>query len=125
MIMSRLIRLQLTLGLMLGSLACSADSDPSGRSGAGATSGSGGAGNGGAGAYNNPDVNNPVPMGGASGMGLAGSSGDPSGVCEVIRANADPQIPDMMIVLDRSGSMTEGGRWRPSVSAIKSVIQQL
>jgi hypothetical protein len=113
---------------MLGSLACSADSDPSGRGGAGATSGSGsgnGGGGGAGGAYNNPDINNPTPMGGASGMGLAGVGGGNSGVCEVIRANADPQIPDMMIVLDRSGSMSEGRRWQPSVSAIKSVIQQL
>lgn len=110
---------------MLGALACSADEEPSGRGGA---SGNGAGGNAG-GSFNNPDANNPQPMGGASGMmiggGVGGVGGDPNGVCEVIRANADPQVPDMMIVLDRSGSMTEGGRWVPSVSAIKSVTMQL
>jgi hypothetical protein len=125
----RFIRSGLTFGLVLGSLACSADEDPSGRGG---SSGATGAGSGGAGAFNNPGINDPginnPGTGGASGMGaLSGTGGgnDPSGVCEIIRANADPTVPDMMIVLDRSGSMTEGGRWTPSVSALKRVTQEL
>jgi hypothetical protein len=31
----------------------------------------------------------------------------------------------MLIVLDRSGSMTEGGRWMPSVSALRRVTMEL
>lgn len=122
---SGLVRLGLTVGCVLGALACSAESDPEGRGGIGATSG------GGNGGIDNPDVNNPLPTGGTSGtsgaggLGATGGGNDPSGVCEIIRANADPQVPDMMIVLDRSGSMTEGRRWQPSVSALKRVTQEL
>jgi hypothetical protein len=46
-------------------------------------------------------------------------------VCEVVHLTADPQTPDMMIVLDRSGSMADGGRWQPSVSAVRSITMQL
>jgi hypothetical protein len=46
-------------------------------------------------------------------------------VCEVVHLTADPQTPDMMIVLDRSGSMSEGGRWQPSVSAVRRVTTEL
>ena len=46
-------------------------------------------------------------------------------VCEVVQLVADPQVPDMMIVLDRSGSMQDGGRWMPSVSAVRKITQQL
>ena len=106
---------------MVGAAGCSSD-DATTRPGS-----SSGAGGGSAGTFGNPDLNNPLPMAGAGGLGGAsGAAGtNPSGVCEVIRATADPQVPDMMIVLDRSGSMTEGGRWQPSVSAIKSVTEQL
>lgn len=46
-------------------------------------------------------------------------------VCEVVHLSADPTTPDMMIVLDRSGSMQDAGRWMPSVSAVRSVTMQL
>jgi len=45
--------------------------------------------------------------------------------CEVLQLVTEPVIPEMMIVLDRSGSMTEGGRWVPSVAAVRSVTTQL
>lgn len=45
-------------------------------------------------------------------------------VCEVGRLVADPVIPEMMIVLDRSGSMGRDGRWNPSVSAVKRITTQ-
>jgi hypothetical protein len=48
-----------------------------------------------------------------------------SDVCEVVHLTADPQTPDMMIVLDRSGSMTDGGRWNPSVSAVRRITTDL
>ena len=125
MIAQRSFSVLLTAGLLSGALACSGDAPTGGRGGASGLSG----GSGGSGAFGNPEVNNPLPTAGASGMagGLGGAAGtgNPSGVCEVIRATADPQVPDMMIVLDRSGSMTQGGRWVPSVSAIKSVTDQL
>jgi hypothetical protein len=44
-------------------------------------------------------------------------------VCEVVQLVAHPQAPDMMIVLDRSSSMEEGGRWRPSVSAVRITMK--
>jgi hypothetical protein len=116
--------------LVAGVSACSAEDTPTCRGGAcggsGASAGSGGSG--GSGGNFNPDPNNPMPNGGASGVGgfaAVGGASDPSGVCEIIRADADPQVPDMMIVLDRSGSMTEGGRWTPSVSALKRVTMEL
>jgi hypothetical protein len=50
---------------------------------------------------------------------------DDSNVCETVQLVADPQVPDMMIVLDRSGSMEEGGRWTPSVSAVRKITNDL
>ncbi|HKU36560.1 MAG TPA: vWA domain-containing protein, partial [Polyangiales bacterium] len=65
--------------------------------------------------------------------GLAGTGAAPTvppkmssdGICEVVHLTADPQTPDMMIVLDRSGSMQEGRRWMPSVSAVRRVTTEL
>lgn len=129
MITTRSLRLCLTLGLFVGPLACSEEA-PTVCRGACPGSGASGVGGGGVGGNFNPDINNPIAgtSGGASGLGGLGGVGginDPSGVCEIIRADADPQVPDMMIVLDRSGSMTEGRRWVPSVSALKRVTQEL
>lgn len=108
--------------------ACGKDDAPTCRAGACGGSGSAAGSGGGSGGNFNPDPNNPTPTGGASGAsGLGGFGGgpDPNGVCEIIRADADPQVPDMMIALDRSGSMTEGRRWAPSVSALKRVTMEL
>jgi hypothetical protein len=115
----------LVSSLLAGAAGCSSDPDPRTGGGNAGASGLGGAGGDG---FGNPGINNPLPTAGASGLGGASGAagtGSPTGVCEVIRATADPQVPDMMIVLDRSGSMTQGGRWMPSVSAIKSVTEQL
>lgn len=49
---------------------------------------------------------------------------DPN-TCEIAELKADPQIPEMMIVLDRSGSMEDAGRWMPSASAVKRITQEL
>src|SRR5262245_26062200 len=46
-------------------------------------------------------------------------------VCQVVQLVASPYVPDMMIVLDRSSSMEEGGRWRPSVSAVRRLTMKL
>jgi hypothetical protein len=45
--------------------------------------------------------------------------------CDVVQLSPQPVIPEMMIVLDRSGSMTDGKRWEPSVSAVRSVTNEL
>jgi hypothetical protein len=50
---------------------------------------------------------------------------DGSNICEVAQLTADPLAPDMMIVLDRSGSMKDGGRWQPSVAAVRKITSKL
>lgn len=52
-------------------------------------------------------------------------SAAPATACEVVQLVADPTVPDMMIVLDRSGSMERGGRWQPSVAAVRKITTQL
>jgi hypothetical protein len=47
------------------------------------------------------------------------------GLCEVVHLNASPSTPDMLIVLDRSGSMQVEGRWVPSSNAVRSVVKRL
>jgi hypothetical protein len=47
-----------------------------------------------------------------------------SGTCEVVQLVAQPVVPEMMIVLDRSGSMKEK-RWMPSVSAVRRITNDL
>src|SRR5689334_10715584 len=112
------------------SIACGATAEDTARNGVrGAGTGGGAAfGNAGAAAsagtagtngFGNPEMTNPI-----AGTGQTINM-PPDDVCESIRITADPQIPDMLIVLDRSGSMTEGGRWTPSVSALRNVTQQL
>jgi hypothetical protein len=72
-----------------------------------------------------------IPTGEVAGAAaISGEAGRPQspemrGVCEVVLLVADPQTPDMMIVLDRSGSMQEAGRWQPSVSAVRRVTTEL
>jgi hypothetical protein len=74
------------------------------------------------------------PAAAGSGSAVLPSPGSSPGVsrppaagdaCEVVQLVTEPVIPEMMIVLDRSGSMTEGGRWMPSVAAVRSVTEQL
>lgn len=45
--------------------------------------------------------------------------------CEAQVIRADPSIVDVLIVLDRSRSMTEAGRWAPAVGALSNVTGQL
>lgn len=117
------------LGLLL--LACGGDaSEPERRNpsttgsataagGAGARAGAGGAADAENDGFGNPNAGSAAPSAGAPG------ALPPSDVCEAVHVTANPQTPDMMIVLDRSGSMTEGGRWVPSVSALRRVTMEL
>jgi Mg-chelatase subunit ChlD len=60
-----------------------------------------------------------APAAGATGSTAQGR------LCEVVHLDARPSTPDMLIVLDRSGSMGVEGRWQPSVSAVRSIVDGL
>jgi hypothetical protein len=73
-----------------------------------------------------PTSSVPLPAAGSFAPAAPTPGSQPiDGLCEVVQLVADPVVPDMMIVLDRSGSMTEGGRWQPSVSAVRKVTAEL
>ncbi|MCA9581838.1 MAG: VWA domain-containing protein [Myxococcales bacterium] len=63
-------------------------------------------------------------MGGAPEVADAGTKEgtgfDPSKACEQKVVNAERGIPNVLVVLDRSGSMADGA-WEPSVQAVKNV----
>lgn len=104
-----------TMTLALSLLACG-DSEPGG--GDGANNGSTGI-TGGTNAGTNA-------TGGTAGNSGAGSGGSPN-VCQQFTVSATPTTPDMLIVLDRSGSMKRDNvnRWDPSVSAVRAVTSML
>lgn len=127
---------QLALAVVLASAlalgaACSAESTPThSRTGTqgtqGDTPGSGAAGGGGE-TLGNPAPTQtilPPPSGNAGTLTTSRSTamGD---ACEIVQLVAEPVIPEMMIVLDRSGSMNERGRWKASVAAVRNVTQEL
>ena len=58
-------------------------------------------------------------------MSGATPGGSPSDQCDVVHLRTSPSTPDMLIVLDRSGSMGDEGRWQPSVSAVRTIVMQL
>lgn len=113
----------------LGLLACGTDDSVSSVVGLPSTAGAGG-------------NNTPAAQGGAQGGGTQGgilppvtgtgtgagapstpSSSNQGTVCEVQSVDSGRVAPDMLIVLDRSGSMRMGdvNRWDPSVSALKTI----
>ena len=111
--------------------ACSA-SDDAGR-GAGSSAGpgaaaggstvAGGSGGSGAAAFGNAPQGSNVT--GQSGASAGTASGAQDGPCDVVHLNASPSTPDMLIVLDRSGSMGEEGRWMPSAAAVRGIVESL
>jgi hypothetical protein len=120
----------LSLALGLGVLACAAE-DPSA---AGSTNSFQNSVTGDAGTL-------PVPTGTTGGLGgtgaqagiggtgslAGGAAGGNGGVCAVQTVESGRIIPDMLIVLDRSGSMRGNGvnRWDPSVMALKTLTSSL
>jgi hypothetical protein len=72
---------------------------------------------------NLPNVS--IPIGATSTVSPSG--GGNSEVCEVQTVDSGRVTPDMLIVLDRSGSMRNNGvnRWDPSVSALKTLSTSL
>jgi hypothetical protein len=120
--------LRLSVGLALLTSACSAESGTAGARVARTTPGS----------TASPAAGSSAPAAVSGNAGEPGvlpppqitpvaspSSTPGSDSCEVLQLVTEPVIPEMMIVLDRSGSMTEGGRWVPSVAAVRSVTEQL
>src|SRR4051794_12624064 len=91
------------LGVLAMLVACSGDSDK--------TRGAGG--DGGAGSGND-------------GLGDDGGSGSGSGNgCSDAVVRNNRVTPDILIVLDRSGSMEMNGRWDPSVKGVESITKAL
>jgi Mg-chelatase subunit ChlD len=120
-----------TIGIVLLSAlcACSANDDGSrsGASSAGSqhaststTNGAAGTGTA-SGAFSNPTLGNTPSNTGTPGA----NPGSQSDQCDVVHLHTAPSTPDMLIVLDRSGSMGEEGRWQPSVAAVQSIVTQL
>jgi hypothetical protein len=63
--------------------------------------------------------------GSGDGDGDDGPIGGEDGICEEFGVFAEPTIPEMLIVLDRSASMGRGvDRWTPSVNAVNSLSSQ-
>ncbi|MFT3926188.1 MAG: VWA domain-containing protein [Myxococcales bacterium] len=85
---------------LIFALACSGDKDPKGGNGLG--SGNGGDGDG--------DV---------EGSGMSGDG------CEEHIVKPMRVTPDMLIVLDRSGSMEMFKRWQPSVKGLEAIVDKL
>ncbi len=50
---------------------------------------------------------------------------DPDNTCEALAINAQKGIPNILVVLDRSGSMDDDNRWDQAVPAIQSVTANL
>ncbi len=82
--------------------------------------GTGGNGTGGNGTGGNGNT------GGGNGSGDNGGGGGAGDVCQEQKIGNNKVIPEVLIVLDRSGSMDMGNdRWTPSVNAIKAVTAEL
>ena len=104
--------------VVAGLAACSADEGGSSTRGRpagpiGPTVGTAGSGSAAAG-RGDPSFGNPTNP---SMMSVGNPSGpvNPANLCEVVHLTAKPSTPDILIVLDRSGSMQKEGRWMPSV----------
>ena len=105
--------------LALAVAACGGDDDASGRSGA-TSSGTSPVGSGIA-----DGTGGGLPPGTAPEGGGASGGGGSDNICEEVAVRADRATPDMLIVLDKSGSMGQEGRWRPSQNAVKAITSEL
>jgi hypothetical protein len=109
--------------VLFAALSCSGGGDDPAGSRAGSSNGSrpGGAAGAGSGFGNAQQPGS----GGATVLPPTSGPGSPGGVCEVAHLTASPDTPDMLIVLDRSGSMAVEGRWEPSASAVRRITTEL
>ena len=71
-----------------------------------------------------PNIATMAPMTGSNPNAPKNVNANGEGTCEVVQLVAQPVIPEMMIVLDRSGSMREK-RWTPSVKAVQRLATEL
>lgn len=71
-----------------------------------------------------PNIATQAPSSGSNPNAPKNVNANGEGTCEVVQLVAQPVIPEMLIVLDRSGSMREK-RWVPSVSAVRSLTTEL
>jgi Mg-chelatase subunit ChlD len=110
-----------TVVVLFWAVAACSSSEPGGQRSANGSSHPNGVG-GGAGATMFNDNTNPAAIGGGAAPTNPGGSSD---VCEKVHLSATQTTPDMLIVLDRSGSMGLEGRWQPSVSAVRSIVSGL
>jgi uncharacterized protein YegL len=109
--------------LLLGSAACSSDL---GKLGDGKNMNPSTSGDGDKGGPGNGDGDTAPPITGDGDGDSSGGSGDGDGKnCEEHAVRADPSTADMLILLDRSGSMREEMRWEPSAAAMKAVTSKL
>jgi hypothetical protein len=122
----RSLRYLLPLAALAGFFApwgCSATEDnnsfPSGANGNGNGNGSGSGSGGAGGTGNNTGGSGGFNFGGNSGQG--GSSVDPDAACAATSAEASLVPLDMLVVLDRSGSMS-GTKWNGSVEALNTFV---
>ncbi|MEZ4376045.1 MAG: vWA domain-containing protein [Polyangiaceae bacterium] len=99
--------------LPISAISCSASSD-------GSTVGSGGSSNGGSG---NNGGNAGDNFGGTTGIDANGGSGGglPNG-CAGDRYDGEPVPLDILILLDRSGSMSDSGKWGSVTSSINTFL---
>lgn len=72
---------------------------------------------------NNNDGSQQPPPGSGQNNLPPGDEEDPNCAPKIVQSQR--VTPDMLIVLDRSGSMNENNRWNASVSALKSVTERL
>lgn len=89
--------------------------------GGGGVQGSGGAGAGSTGGAN---------VGGSGGepnltVGSGGGGGVGGGACQHLDVTFEPETPTVLILVDRSGSMFDGGYWDPLKTAVLSVVQSV
>lgn len=110
--------------LALALAACSAGAGTRGGGGTGSRDGGGGGGSDGGSSTFDGGGTTPPPSDGAVGW---------DNTCEAIRVEAMPDAPNVLIVLDRSGSMYDPlavfglgvDRWTPSVAAINAVTSSM
>ncbi|WP_437971034.1 vWA domain-containing protein [Sorangium sp. So ce260] len=120
-------RLSWYLALLATGIAVSCggtnDGDDPAPQGSGASDGSGGAASvvGSTGGGGEPIF---VGSGGILVVGNGGNGGAGGG-CQQLDITFEPQIPTVMIVVDRSGSMYDSGYWAPLQTAVLNVVESL
>lgn len=114
------MRLVCSASLLLGLVACG--TDPITNAGFDGTD-SGVPGVGGDGSIGGSVAGGSTAGGSTAGGSTGGGSGSDGGLCDKVSVDNSRVTPDMLIVLDRSGSMRNNNvnRWTPSVNGLKAI----